>query len=126
MTNVKSAKKKVQRGHVTGGGAGRGGPCGRGERGHNGGEDHVGALGGIHVAVDTPAAVVLDQRRRLAVVRVQPRAQGCLVVVTAADQGLAGHLGWKGRTAPPDPQPKKVEKIRLAFSGYLGNCRLKL
>lgn len=79
----------------TGGGAGRGG----GEGGHDGGEHHAGALGGVHRRVQAPGAVVLHQGGRLPVVGVQAGAERRLVVVAAADQRLARHLGGGAETS---------------------------
>ena len=76
----------------TGRGADRG-FCGGGEGGDNGGEDHTGALGGVHGGVQAARAVVVDERHRLAVVGLQPRVQRLLVVITALHQGLPSDLG---------------------------------
>lgn len=65
---------------------------GGGERGYDGGEDYVWVLGSVDGRVQTPGTVVLHQRGRLPVVGFQARAQGVLVVIAAADQGLTRHL----------------------------------
>lgn len=77
---------------LTGGGGAAGGFRGGGEGGDNRGEDNVGFLGGVNGCVQTPGAVVFDQRGGLPVVGVQTGAQRRLVVVAAADERLARHL----------------------------------
>ena len=76
----------------TGGGASSTG-CGSREGGHNGGKDNVGCLGSVDGCVQAPFAVILHQRHRLTVVRVQAGAQCRLVVIAAPHQWFTRHLG---------------------------------
>lgn len=65
---------------------------GVGEGSYDGGEDHVGAQGGVDGSVQAPGAVVLHQRDGLPVVGVQTEIQRLLVVVAAAHERLACQL----------------------------------
>lgn len=83
----------------TGGGT-DGGFLGRGEGSYDWGKDHIWALGSINGRVEAPGAVVLHQGGGLPVVAVQTGAQGCLIVVAAADERLTCYLGetqWKDK-----------------------------
>lgn len=101
---MRKRKKTLNEEHLVFTGCGTSGHFrGGGERGYDGGEDDVWALGSVDGRVQTPGTVVLHQRGRLPVVGFQARAQGVLVVIAAADQWFTRHLSAE----------KKRKHIRL-------------